>query len=286
MSAVNLGALRTACTQTFVGAATFFCILIATAAAARTQSPSVHNAKAVAVDDIKARLTAAYPGIVADVSNNAVTFSDGTSLPLDDGAPQKTFERWLEAADIEDMFAQSYPWRAPIGIPEPNFDPGRARNTEFFKKVYGDCAKGEVAEKLVSVRWLPKRSGRRIRVTPINRVAEIFEAVSRELDALPRKFDPYLLSVGGTYNCRDIAGTSRASAHSYGIAIDLAPERARYWRWPGSHQKSRSDHPAMPAQIVEIFEKHGFIWGGRWHHYDTMHFEYRPELRAADTTHP
>src|SRR5690242_16362928 len=26
------------------------------------------------------------------------------------------------------------------------------------------------------------------------------------------------------------------------------------------------------------FEQHGFIWGGRWAHYDTMHFEYRPEL--------
>ena len=31
-------------------------------------------------------------------------------------------------------------------------------------------------------------------------------------------------------------------------------------------------------EIVRIFEKHGFIWGGKWHHYDTMHFEYRPEL--------
>jgi hypothetical protein len=27
-----------------------------------------------------------------------------------------------------------------------------------------------------------------------------------------------------------------------------------------------------------VFEKHGFIWGGKWYHYDTMHFEYRPEL--------
>ncbi|MBP9613702.1 MAG: M15 family metallopeptidase, partial [Sulfurospirillum sp.] len=25
-------------------------------------------------------------------------------------------------------------------------------------------------------------------------------------------------------------------------------------------------------------EKYGFVWGGRWYHYDTMHFEYRPEL--------
>ena len=30
--------------------------------------------------------------------------------------------------------------------------------------------------------------------------------------------------------------------------------------------------------IVKVFEKYGFIWGGRWYHYDTMHFEYRPEF--------
>ena len=36
----------------------------------------------------------------------------------------------------------------------------------------------------------------------------------------------------------------------------------------------------VPAAIVEIFERHGFIWGGKWYHYDTMHFEYRPELIA------
>jgi hypothetical protein len=34
----------------------------------------------------------------------------------------------------------------------------------------------------------------------------------------------------------------------------------------------------IPLEIVKIFEKYGFIWGGRWYHYDTMHFEYRPEL--------
>ena len=33
---------------------------------------------------------------------------------------------------------------------------------------------------------------------------------------------------------------------------------------------------------VDAFEAEGFIWGGRWLHYDTMHFEYRPELLDAD----
>ena len=37
----------------------------------------------------------------------------------------------------------------------------------------------------------------------------------------------------------------------------------------------------IPREIVDIFEKHGFIWGGKWYHYDTMHFEYRPELTAT-----
>ena len=36
----------------------------------------------------------------------------------------------------------------------------------------------------------------------------------------------------------------------------------------------------MPLELVAAFERHGFVWGGKWWHYDTMHFEYRPELLA------
>lgn len=34
----------------------------------------------------------------------------------------------------------------------------------------------------------------------------------------------------------------------------------------------------IPLEIVGVFEKYGFVWGGRWYHFDTMHFEYRPEI--------
>jgi hypothetical protein len=30
--------------------------------------------------------------------------------------------------------------------------------------------------------------------------------------------------------------------------------------------------------VIRIFEEEGFIWGGKWAMYDTMHFEYHPEL--------
>jgi len=60
---------------------------------------------------------------------------------------------------------------------------------------------------------------------------------------------------------------------------------SNYWQWDlkRNHQTISESNKLtyknnIPWEIVEIFEKHGFIWGGKWHHYDTMHFEYRPEL--------
>jgi hypothetical protein len=34
----------------------------------------------------------------------------------------------------------------------------------------------------------------------------------------------------------------------------------------------------VPTSVVEAFERHGFVWGGKWLFFDTMHFEYRPEV--------
>jgi hypothetical protein len=39
---------------------------------------------------------------------------------------------------------------------------------------------------------------------------------------------------------------------------------------------SKRWHP--PEQVIEAFEENGFIWGGKWHRFDTVHFEYRPEI--------
>jgi D-alanyl-D-alanine carboxypeptidase len=98
---------------------------------------------------------------------------------------------------------------------------------------------------------------------------------------LPPPMLKYLAPSAGTYNCRPIAGTDRMSMHAYGASIDLNTKFANYWRWskPGKDGKYAWTNQ-LPQEIVEVFERHGFIWGGRWYHYDTMHFEYRPELLA------
>ena len=227
-------------------------------------------------------LLAAYPDALAAIEANVVVFRDGTRLPFDDGRGDKAFQALLDDPDIEDMLVITYPRGTPVDPPGENEDPGRMRNTAFFRAMYGDCSKGEAAPHLVEVVWLPRRSGVRLRVTRINGVAERLAAVSRELDDLPDSFTKFLAPPAGTYNCRAIAGTDRVSAHGFGIAIDIALAHAHYWRWAAPEAAGVAPYRnAIPPEIVAIFEKHGFIWGGKWHHYDTMHFEYRPEILAA-----
>ena len=227
----------------------------------------------------RARLLAAYPGLLERIDGNDLVWRDGTRMPIDDGKGDKPFEQWLADPDVADMFAVPYPAGAEATPPAKDIDPGRARTAAFFNKVYGDCRKGEVQAKLVDVVWLPRKWGKTLRVSRINGVAARLAAVSRELDDLPARFDPFLKPAAGTFNCRPIAGTDRVSAHGHGIAIDIATAHAHYWRWS---KPNASGEPVyrneIPAEIIAVFEKHGFIWGGRWYHFDTMHFEYRPEL--------
>ena len=54
-----------------------------------------------------------------------------------------------------------------------------------------------------------------------------------------------------------------------------------YWVWDVD-AGGMSWNNQMPQAVVDAFEAERFVWGGRWYHYDTMHFEYRPELLDED----
>lgn len=256
-------------------------LLLAFVAAAGTPAVA-QTAPAMDIAADIARLVAVYPAWLDRIDGNALVWKDDTRMPIDDGRGAKDHETLLATADIKDMFFASYPPGRPSGPPDRNADPGRARSTAFFNKMYGDCQAGGVAGNLVDVVWLPKKWGKAVKATRINGVAEKLAAVSAELDALPSTFDRFLFPSAGTYVCRPIAGTTRVSAHGHGIAIDIATRPAHYWRWSGGKAGAAIPYRnAIPYEIVEIFERHGFIWGGKWYHYDTMHFEYRPELLAT-----
>ncbi len=207
-----------------------------------------------------------------------VVLVDGTRLAWDDGRI-KSFETRLGAPDLEDQLSIPYPAGEMITLPEENDDPGRFRVEALFKAVYGATEK-RVRDNLTTVVWLPKRLGRRLRFNRENGAAEALTKVSRALDdRLPKSALRYISQPAGTFAWRHIAGTNRLSAHSFGIAVDINVDASNYWRWE-MNKKPLVYRNRVPYQIVEVFEKHGFIWGGKWYHYDTMHFEYRPELFA------
>lgn len=224
------------------------------------------------------KLVRAYPDKISGYDDEFLLLKNGKKFRISDGRTNKTFQQLLESPDIDDMFYVEYPVRAAPGQPGRNMDPGRVRFEPLFIAMYGDCTKNEVVKNLRSVQWLPKHGGGSVGVTKENGVADALESVSRELDDLPGDLAKYLMPLGGAYNCRKIAGSSATSMHAYGAAIDINTKYADYWRWASSDRDKPRWRNRIPIQIVRIFEKHGFIWGGDWYHYDTMHFEYRPEL--------
>lgn len=221
--------------------------------------------------EIKKLLTF-YPQI-SFFKDNKLFFKDGSSLIYDDGKP-KSEKQLLENPDIEDQFHYEYNNSKP-GIN----DAGRIRNEDFFKKIYGNT-KNEVEKNLTEIVWCPKLVNQKIKITKINGIDKIVKKLSRELDENP-ELKPYITNIGGTFNWRKIAGTNRLSMHSYGMTIDVNTSLSNYWQWDCKciNENSKLKYKnRIPLKLIQIFEKYGFIWGGNWYHYDTMHFEYRPEL--------
>jgi D-alanyl-D-alanine carboxypeptidase len=232
--------------------------------------------------DALARLVKAYPDFIDRIDGNELVWKDGTRMLIDDGHGAKGFEAMLDRPDIKDMFAMTYPTGDNNLPPEVNFDPGRVRYAPLFMKMYGDCLTSNLLANAADVVWLKSKYGKRIKFSKINGAAAALQRVSDELDQLPDRFTDFLVPTQGTYNCRPIAATDRMSAHGLGIAIDIAAKHSNYWRWSKPDANGRVVYKnEVPWEIVRAFEKHGFIWGGKWYHYDTMHFEYRPELIPA-----
>jgi hypothetical protein len=236
----------------------------------------------VPVSEALDALVAAYPDALARHDGGTLYWRDGTVMPAADGVGDKPFQRLLREPSIVDQFRLPYP-RGPLATPPTlDADPGRFRNIAFFKKMYGSCDKGDVSARLVPIVWVPNAWGKTVRITSVNRVDERLRAVSAEIDALPDKIKHAAYPIAGTYNCRVVADTGQLSPHAFGIAIDLNTAISDYW-YRGPRGGAITYKNRIPNEIVEIFEKHGFIWGGKWYHFDTMHFEYRPELLGMGT---
>ncbi len=87
--------------------------------------------------------------------------------------------------------------------------------------------------------------------------AALEEVVSR---GLADEIDPG--QYAGCYYPRFIAGSTSLSNHSFGLALDL--------NTPGNQRGTVGE---MDRDVVTIFKRWGFAWGGDWSYTDPMHFE-------------
>ncbi|MDA7848210.1 SH3 domain-containing protein [Sulfurospirillum sp.] len=213
-------------------------------------------------------LAKAYPSI-EKIENNLVYFDDNNTLEYHD-YKNKNFQSMLNNPSIKDTFSLKYPAFTNITAIDINFDPGRFRSEKLLKKLYGQD-ENEIRSNLVKVEWL---DGNFIYFNKKQNAALQLKKVITKLKQLPKEYNKYLTNIAGTFKYRYIADTSRLSAHSFGISLDINVKNSNYWKW----DKNLAFRNKIPKEIVDIFEKYGFIWGGRWYHYDTMHFEYRPEF--------
>jgi D-alanyl-D-alanine carboxypeptidase len=243
--------------------------VLAVATCALLSQASLRQVEAASLD----ALVHAYPDHLAGHDETDLIWRDGTRQKLSDGNSAKSFNEKLRHASILDQISLPYRKGPLAKPPAAQDDPGRFRNIAFFDKMYGDCEKGETRKYLTRVKWLPHSGGGFVEVTEVNGVAAKLEAVSDEIERLPVDLRRFAFPSAGAFNCRVMKDTGARSMHAYGAAIDLNVKFADYWLW-----SKAGYHNRMPDEIVAIFERHGFIWGGKWGHFDTMHFEYRPEL--------
>jgi hypothetical protein len=187
----------------------------------------------------------------------------GVALAWDRGDATRPVAARLEDPDLRDMLLLPYRPGPLRPITDPDEDPGRARVEALFAAAY---PKGQLDRVTLGG----------AAITVHHKIAPALARVDARLATLlraDRTLRRFFVKLGGGYNDRAIAGTSRKSAHAFGIAVDVNPAFAEYWRWQPGGWRNR-----VPKAIVDAFEAEGFAWGGRWYHFDTMHFEYRPEL--------
>ena len=224
-------------------------------------------------------LMLAYPEYITGVyrskeGNIYIVMKSGRTVIYDD-KKIKTPEELLGSADLQDMLEQSYPLANIDSLMDKDCDPGRHRIYPLLKEVYGGT-QSEIKKNLINVKF----GGRNYQFNRNNGAADSLTAVMQELVPLARsngRIGSYVFPPSGTFNYRHISGTGLLSAHSFGIAIDLVSDRKDYWKW-ASRKEGQKRLTSYPKEIVDIFEKNGFVWGGKWGHFDILHFEYRPEI--------
>ena len=221
-------------------------------------------------------LSIAYPGYIVDFEKNDkgnifVIMKSGQKHIYDDKRV-KTFEEKFANPDIQDVMEQIYPLGSIDKVMDKNIDPGRIRHYGILNEVYGRN-RGEIEKNLKATIEGVTFNNKNGALEQLNKA---FRG-SRELCKREGKAATCFFPINGTYNYRVISGTGMLSPHAYAIAIDLNRNNKDYWKW-ATLQQGNERIKEYSKELPKVFEENNFVWGGKWSHFDILHYEYRPEI--------
>jgi len=186
------------------------------------------------------------------------------------------------------------PWRAPSSEETSRYsnmtnnrrtNPPR-RSAHFFDDLWRAHNRDESYERVKTIRFLGKSTMVHYLILEELSLVEEHILAAAKTDPQVRTWINNLDKLEG-WLWRNIAETQSRSYHAYGLAVDLIPKswggKETYWLWAANRKPdwwnvSYNDRFHPPDAVIKAFETFGFIWGGKWLLFDTMHFEYRPEI--------
>ena len=228
---------------------------------ARSDAPEVHvGAYSPQVPQVDAVVNDSWIKTLSMVPGNALLVSTGSSTPADVRKPVQRIVGGSASVQRLDIAAR-------LGL-----DPHAVQNVVLVGSV-GDAVGSYSYTVLGGGRIAPQASWVASHITTENvpvlgsmtcnrRLFPQLRAALDEIvaDGLVSAIHPS--QYGGCYVPRFIAGTTTLSNHAFGLAFDLnVPEN------------ERGTVGLINRQLVAIFQKWGFTWGGTWHYTDPMHFE-------------
>ena len=164
------------------------------------------------------------------------------------------------------------------------------RRASFFEDLWETGTRDESQANVRTITFLGKPTKVHHYIVEILALVEERIQTAAKTDQQVRTWLSTITTEGWSW--RNVAESQSRSFHSYGVAVDLLPRslggKQTYWLWSADWREdwwnvSYNERYHPPDAVIRAFENYGFVWGGKWFLFDTMHFEYRPEVMILNS---
>jgi len=124
---------------------------------------------------------------------------------------------------------------------------------------------------LVTPPWQMTFDGQPVRGVEIHQklavsLTAVFEDIAAQVGRDWTRLPPGAVKFSGSYNFRNIRGSTRMSCHAFGAAIDMDAE--------ANPMNTNGGRGTMSHIVIDAFKRQGWYWGGDFHsRQDPMHFQ-------------